>query len=239
MKYEVSFINVLKKYDGVKGMSIKKIISCFALLSCILMMTSIMNTANAQDLTTIKLSSPKTDKGRPLMQVLNERKSAREYGDKLLTLQDLSNLLWAAYGITREDGRRTAPSAKNVQEFDIYIIIKEGIYRYEPISNELLPVVEGDYRKNAGVQAYVATAPVNLIYVADLGKINWTTDENAKMSIANLDMGFIAENVALFCTSEGLISVPRLGIDKDTLAKILKLRPEQKIILGTTVGYPK
>ena len=191
------------------------------------------------NLTTIKLNTPEMDKGRPLMQVLKERKSERAYSDQPLSLQDLSNLLWAADGITRTDGRRTAPSARNMQQFDIYIIMKNGIYVYAPISNELIPVVEGDYRKNAGLDAYVAAAPVNLIYVADLAKLKGTTDENTKILLANLDVGFIAENVALFCTSEGFASVPRLGIDKDTLSKILKLRPEQKIILATTVGYRK
>jgi len=202
-------------------------------------LSSPQTTEKTHDLTTIQLSSPEMDKGRPLMQVLKERNSGRTYADKALTLQDLSNLLWAADGITREDGRRTAPSARNAREFDIYIITRDGIYVYEPIRNELIPVAEGDHRKNAGLDTYVAVAPVNLIYVADLAKINWAVDENAKMLIANLDVGFIAENVALFCTSEGFISVPRLSIDKDTLSKVLKLRPEQKIILGTTVGHRK
>ena len=192
-----------------------------------------------RDSKTLKLLSPETDKGRPLMKVLNERQSERKFSDKVLSLQELSNLLWAADGITRKDGRRTAPSFRNVQEFDIYNIMQDGIYLYEQKSNQLTLIGEGDYRKNAGLDAYVATAPVNLIYVADLSKINWTTDETAKMLIASLDAGFIAQNVALFCTSEGLISVPRHSIDKDSLSKVLKLRPEQRIILGTTVGYPK
>ncbi|MBP1763585.1 MAG: nitroreductase [Firmicutes bacterium] len=191
------------------------------------------------DLPTIKLMPAETDRGKPLMQVLKERKSERSYADQDFTLQDLSNLLWAADGITRENGRRTAPSARNLQEFTIYVIVKNGIYSYDPANNELLSIAAGDFRKHAGLDAYVATAPVNLIYVADLAKMNWTTNVNEKMTIANLDVGFIAENVALFCTSEGFASVPRLSIDKDTLAQILKLRPEQKIILGTTVGYRK
>jgi len=191
------------------------------------------------DLTTIKLMPAETDRGKPLMQVLKERKSGRSYADQEFTLQDLSNLLWAADGITRENGKRTAPSARNLQEFTICVIVKDGIYSYDPVNNELVPIVAGDFRKYAGLDAYVATAPVNLIYVADLAKMNWTTNESEKMTIANLDVGFIAENVALFCTSEGFVSVPRLYIDKDKLAQILKLRPEQKIILGTTVGYRK
>lgn len=191
------------------------------------------------NLTSIKLNPPEMDKGRPLMQILKERKSERAYADKPLSLQEVSNLLWAADGITRTDGRRTAPSARNMQEFDIYIIMKNGIYIYAPKSNELIPVAEGDYRKYAGLDAYVAAAPVNLIYVADLAKMKGAADENAKILLASLDVGFIAENVALFCTSEGFASVPRLSIDHNALSKLLKLRPEQKIILGTTVGYPR
>ncbi|MDR3563605.1 MAG: SagB/ThcOx family dehydrogenase [Negativicutes bacterium] len=217
----------------------KKMVSFLLLLSFVFVISLAMNTASAQDLADIKLVPPETDKGRPLMQVLQDRKSMREYASTPLSLQDLSNLLWAADGITRSDGRRTAPSAKNVQEYDIYVVMAEGVYLYEPKNHELLSVAAGDFRKNAGMQAYVATAPVNLIYVADFAKINWTKDEVEKMYIAYVDVGFIAQNAALFCTSEGLVSVPRLFIDKDALGKVMKLRPDQRIILGTTVGYPK
>ncbi len=117
------------------------------------------------DLTTIKLMPAETDRGMPLMQVLKERKSGRSYADQEFTLQDLSNLLWAADGITRENGKRTAPSARNLQEFTIYVIVKDGIYSYDPVNNELIPIIAGDFRKYAGLDTYVATAPVNLIYV--------------------------------------------------------------------------
>lgn len=217
----------------------RKLTSFLVLLGFILTMMLAANTASAQDFATIKLNPPETDTGKPFMQVLKERKSEREYADTKLTLQDLSNLLWAADGISRPDGKRTAPSAKNVQEFDIYVILEEGVYVYEPKNHELVPVVEGDFRKFAGVQAYVAKAPVNLIYVADLSKINWVTDQNAKMSVAYLDVGFIAENVALFCTSEGLVSVPRLGLDTEKLAQVMRLNTDQKVIFSTSVGYPK
>ena len=204
-----------------------------------MLMTLPVHTADAQDLTTIKLNAPEKDTGTSVLQALKERKSVRNYADRQLALQDLSNLLWAADGISREDGRRTAPSASNVQEFDIYVVREDGIYVYGPQNQELIPVIQGDYRKYAGVQGYVATAPINLIYVANMDKLKATMDENAKLLIASLDVGFISENVALFSTSVGLASVPRANINKEELARILKLRPEQKIILGQTVGYPQ
>ncbi|NMC33029.1 MAG: SagB/ThcOx family dehydrogenase [Veillonellaceae bacterium] len=173
------------------------------------------------------------------MQALRDRKSERSFADRPLTVQELSNLLWAANGINRSDGHRTAPSARNVQEFDLYVIRQDGIYVYEPKQHQLRPIAAGDHRKSAGNDSYVATAPLNLIYVADLSKISWTRDPNVKLRIAGLNVGFIAENVALFCSSEGLNSVPRISIDTDSLSAILKLRPEQKIILATSVGPPK
>jgi len=217
----------------------KKIIGFFVLLCITILMTFPVNIASAQDLTTIKLNIPEVDTGTSVLKALKERKSVRNYADKQLTLQDLSNLLWAADGISREDGRRTAPSASNVQEFDIYVIREDGIYVYEPRDQELIPVVEGDYRQYAGVQGYVATAPINLIYVANMDKLKATMDANDKLLVANLDVGFIAENVALFSTSVGLVSVPRANINKEELAQILKLLPKQRIILGQTVGYPQ
>ncbi|MDR3590621.1 MAG: SagB/ThcOx family dehydrogenase [Negativicutes bacterium] len=217
----------------------KSMAKALVLLSFVLMMTLVMNTASAQDFTTIKLSPPETDKGKPLMQVFQERQSGREFANRNLELQDLSNLLWAAYGINRQDGKHTAPSARNVQEYEIYVIMEQGVYVYEPKNHELVPVVEGDYRGSAGSQAYVATAPVDLMYVADLSKISWMPDMNGKLSIAYIDVGFIAENAALFCASEGLVSVPRLNMDTAKLAQIMRLSPDQKVILSTSVGYPK
>ena len=198
-----------------------------------------VNAATAQDLSTIKLVSPEMDKGMAVILALKERKSVRSFSDRQLSLQELSNLLWAADGISREDGRRTAPSWANYQEFDIYVVREDGVFVYEPKKHELLPVAAGDYRKYAATQDFAVTAPINLIYIADMEKIKAGADENAKLMIASLDVGFIAENVALYATSVGMASRPRAGIRKEELAQVLKLRPEQKIILGHTVGYPQ
>lgn len=188
--------------------------------------------------TSIQLPSPQKEGGKPLMSVLSERQSTKVFSNEKLTAQILSNLLWAAFGINREDGRRTAPSAKNYQEISIYVITAEGAYLWDAAKNTLNTVVTGDIRSLAGTQAYAKDAPVNLIYVADYSKI---TDpegfEKPLLSWANT--GFISENVYLFCASEGLATSVRAKIDRDALAKELKLNPEQKITLAQSVGYKK
>jgi len=192
----------------------------------------------AQALKTIQLPPPQTDGGRPLMQVLKERKSTREFGPGALSQQTLSSLLWAAFGINRPDGRRTAPSAMNWQEVSIYVATPEGVYIYDAKANALTPVVAGDFRAATGTQSFVKDAAVNLIYISDLSKAGDAASPEAEMYTA-ADVGFIAQNVYLYCASEGLVTVVRASIDKPALAKTLNLRPQQKIILAQSVGYPK
>ncbi len=186
----------------------------------------------AQDLKPVPLPKPQTEGGRPLMQVLKERKTMREFSPEKLSPQVLSNLLWAAFGINREDGRRTAPSAMNRQEIEIYVFMADGAYRYDAKANQLEPVVKDDLRAATGSQDFVGQAPLNLVYVADLAK-----QTSADMAYA--DTGFIAQNVYLYCASEGLATVVRGTVPRDPVAKALKLRPDQRITLGQTVGYPK
>jgi len=192
---------------------------------------------SGQELKPVALPAPQTSGGRPLMQVLKERKSVREFGPEQISRQTLANLLWAAWGINREDGRRTAPSASNRQEIEVYVITADGAYIYDAKANALKPVVRTDIRKLAGTQAYVADAPVNLVYVADTAKLGG--DDPGKLATANADTGFIAQNVYLYCASEGLATVVRGSVDKPALAKTLNLQPQQKIILAQSVGYPK
>ncbi|MBP7886527.1 MAG: SagB/ThcOx family dehydrogenase, partial [Candidatus Marinimicrobia bacterium] len=139
----------------------------------ILMGIAIMvNVGITQVTSVIKLQPPQLDRGKPLMQALNERQSNRQFSPKPLSLQTLSNLLWAADGINRpESGKRTAPSAMNQQEIDIYVVMKEGIYRYDPKEHALHLIAKGDLRNLCGRQEFVAQAPVNLIYVADYRKM--------------------------------------------------------------------
>ena len=192
----------------------------------------------AEELKPLKLPSPETEGGRPLMQVLKDRKSAREFGPQKLSARTLSNLLWAAFGINRPDGHRTAPSAMNWQEVSLYVATAEGVYLYDAKAHALNPVMAGDLRAATGTQAYVRDAAVNLVYVSDLSKTSRVTAAEAEKYTA-ADVGFIAQNVYLYCASEGLAVVVRGSIDRAALAKTLSLQPRQQIILAQSVGYPK
>ncbi len=193
----------------------------------------------AGELKPIKLPTPQTEGGKPLMQVLNERKSMREFGSEELPPQMLSDLLWAAFGINRPGkGGRTAPTAKNMQEIDVYVVKAEGAYIYDAKENMLAPVLAGDIRAVTGEQPFVKNAPINLVFVADYAKMGGMDDANQKFYAAT-DTGFISENVYLYCASAGLNTVVRGWVDKPALEQALKLRPDQKVILAQTVGYPR
>jgi len=195
--------------------------------------------AASEPLKSLLLPVPQMDKGRPLMQVLNDRQSRRDISpDKQLALQELSNLLWAACGINRPDsGKRTAPTASNLQEIDVYVATAEGVFLYEVKGHRLEPVLQEDIRKAAGKQAFVQTAPVVLIFVADEARMGRSTDRD-KAFYAATDTGFVSQNVYLYCASEGLATVVIGMVDKPALAAKMKLRPEQKVILTQPVGYP-
>ena len=173
------------------------------------------------------------------MQVLKLRQSSRDFDTKPLQLQELSNLLWAADGINRpENGKRTAPSAMNWQEIDIYVAMQKGTYMYDTKSNSLLLVTEKDLREATGKQFFVKEAPLNLVYIADERRITRANEED-RIRWSSADAGFIAQNVYFYCASQGLAVVVRGMVDRETLAKELKLATEQKIIISQTVGYPK
>ena len=186
---------------------------------------------------TVPLPKPETDGGKPLMQVLRERKSTRSYSAQKLSMQTLSNMLWAAFGINRPDGRRTAPSAMNRQEIDIYVVTADGAYLFDAREHALKQVSSEDLRAQAGTQDFVKNAPVNLVYVADNARMGNASAED-KTLYAGADTGFVSENVYLFCASEGLATVVRASVDRAALAKALGLRPDQKIILAQCVGFP-
>jgi nitroreductase len=192
-----------------------------------------------QGLTPIALPAPVMDGGKPLMSVLKARASAREYAADPLPQQTLANLLWAAWGINRPDGRRTAPSASNRQEIEIYVTLPGGAYVWDAKANGLNPVAAGDHRAETGSQPFPGTAAVNLVYVADMTKISRPASDPQAMMNVGADAGFIAENVYLFCTSEGLATVVRAMIPKEALAGALSLRETQVIVLAQTVGFPK
>jgi nitroreductase len=200
---------------------------------------AVASVAVAQDLSPIKLPDPKTDGGKPLMQVLKQRQSVREYSDQKLAPQTLSSLLWAAWGINRPDGHRTAPSASNKQEIDVYVVLPEGAYVYDAKTNVLNPVATGDLRAATGTQPFPATAALNLVYVADMAKAGRPATDPQQALNTGANTGFIAENAYLYCASEGLVSVVRASVNKPELAKLLKLRADQVIVLAQSIGYPK
>lgn len=189
--------------------------------------------ADAADL---QLPAPQTGGGKPLMQALKERKSARQFSAEKLPPQVLSNLLWAAFGVNRPDGRRTAPSAMNWQEIDIYVALAEGAYLYDAKAHRLREITTEDLRGATGSQSFVRDAPVNLVFVADMARTGKAGPEDQRF-YSTADVGFVSQNVYLFCASEGLGTVVRGTVNRDALAKALKLRPEQKVMLAQTVGY--
>jgi SagB-type dehydrogenase family enzyme len=204
-----------------------------------LIIFSFITASWAAELLPVKLPPPNLNSGKSLMQSLQARKSSRDFSAKKLPMEVLSNLLWAANGINRPDlGRRTAPSAVNWQEIDIYVAMADGLYLYSAKEHVLKPVIKQDIRELTGKQPFVKEAPVNLIYVADYSRMGGASAEE-KISYSAEDTGFIAQNVYLYCASEGLATVVRGSIDKDALAKAMPLRDNQKIVLSQTVGYPK
>lgn len=208
------------------------------LFSLGLAMVAFASWTAAAEMADIALPAPRMEGGKPLLQVLNDRQSSRAFSPKALPDQVVSDLLWAAFGINRPDtGKRTAPSALNWQEVDIYAVMKDGAYLYDAQANTLRSVAPGDLREQAGSQAFVATAPLNLVYVADLSKMT-VTDPEDQARYSGADVGFISQNVYLFCASEGLATVVRGLVDRDALAQALNLPIQKKIILAQTVGYP-
>ncbi len=193
----------------------------------------------SEEIKLVLLPAPHVDSGRPLMQVLKDRHSSRSFSSEKLSPQVLSDLLWAAFGINRPDsGKRTAPSALNRQEIDIYVATADGLYLYDAQSQALRLVLPDDIRALTGLQDFVKEAAVNLVYVADLSKIAPASKEEKDLYSA-ADTGFISQNVYLYCASERLATVVRASIDRQALAKAMNLRPDQKIILAQSVGYPK
>jgi SagB-type dehydrogenase family enzyme len=202
------------------------------------LMMGMIGAGQTQEMGAIKLPSPETTGGMPLMQALKVRHSTREFGSQPLPSQILSNLLWAASGVNRSDtGQRTAPSAHDWREIDVYVVTADGAYRYDAPSHTLIKVVTGDIRPLTGVQEFVATVPLNLVYAADLDRMSGASAEDRTFYSA-ADAGFIAQNVYLHCASSGLAVVVRGLVDREALGAALGLGKHQRIILAKSVGYP-
>ena len=186
----------------------------------------------------IALPAPRHDRGVSLAEALELRRSRREFDDRPVDLPTLAGLLWSACGVNRpESGHRTAPSARNWQEIDVYVVTADAIRVYDPARQALQGVAGGDHRTATGLQDFAARAPVNLVFVADYARMSDTTNENRAL-YAGIDTGVIAENVYLYCAAAGLACVVRGLVDRDALARVLHLRPAQRVVAAQSVGYP-
>lgn len=186
----------------------------------------------------INLVKPNLNREGTVMQALLKRKSTREFSEKELDVKDLSDLLWSANGINRvESGKRTAPSALNRQDIDIYVIMLKGAYLYDAKENCLRLVAKGDFRALvAGGQDFVLQAPLSLVLVSETSKMGNVNDSRA-MQMCAVDAGIVSQNISIFCASANLATVARASMDVEGLSKVLKLTPTQKPLMNHPVGY--
>ena len=185
----------------------------------------------------LELPAPQKTGGMPLMEALSKRVTVRSFDTTDISMQQLSGLLWASFGVSRPDGRRTAPSANNKQEVDIYVLLRNGAYLYDAQNNALVRVSPEDLRSQAADKQF-ADAPVQLIFIADLSKRGDNTEEG-KMRMAYIDCGCISQNTYLYCASEGLVTGARATVNRDPLVSKLRLTSDQRILLAHSVGRPK
>ncbi|WP_462376360.1 SagB/ThcOx family dehydrogenase [Rikenella microfusus] len=186
----------------------------------------------------IELGAPDFSRAGTLHEALQGRRSAREFKTDKLSLGHLSGVLWSAYGVNREDGKRTAPSAMALYPMDVYAVLPEAVYHYVPEHHLLELVAEGDFRELAGVQDYVYTAPLNLLYIANTGRYTGSPlSPEMYLFLAGIDAGHMSENVYLYCASQGLKAVVRVGARVDELMRALMLDTGRRFILAQTVGY--
>lgn len=188
----------------------------------------------------IRLPKPNLNRNSEVMEAFANRHSTREYAAKALTLTDLSDLLWAANGINRpEEGKRTAPSAMNKQDVDVYVVLPEATYLYDAKAHQLNLVAEGDHRGAvAGGQAFVKSAPVSLLLVSDLSRLGDAKNTHTQLMGA-VDAGIVSQNISIFCSAAKLATVPRASMDTAKLKSVLKLTDTQLPLMNHPVGYHK
>ena len=188
----------------------------------------------------IKLLEPDKTLDASLMQALTDRASQREFADKQLSLEDLSSLLWAANGVNREDGKRTAPSAVNSQDVDIYVCMASGAYLYDAKQSQLTRITTEDLR-SAVCGKQPMEAPVFLVMVADISRYpeGLASQRPLVESFAAMDAGYVSQNICLYCSAAKLATVPRASMDKEALTKSLNLKDTQIPLLNNPVGYMK
>jgi SagB-type dehydrogenase family enzyme len=205
--------------------------------------------AQAQELQTIKLNEPNKKRGLPMMEALSVRASVRDWSPQEVALQDLSDLLWAANGINRPDSKkRTASSAQNAQDVDIYVFLEDGVYLYDAAGQALVPVAAGDHRQEvvappagppgAKPGTPPTPAPVLIVLVSDVSRFRGGTPE-LKKEWGAIDTGIVSQNIALFCAATGLATRPRASMDRDKIRTLLKLKDTQFPMLNHPVGHSK
>lgn len=212
----------------------------FLTIACVAVMFA-ATSCKAQNLGNIQLPKPSMDNNMTLMQSLQNRHSSREYADKDIPDDVLSTVLWAACGINRpESGKITAPSAINAQDIIVYVVRKDGAYRYEPKENQLIKVSGKDLRSLvAGRQDFAASAPVSLVLVSNHNKFPEQMPNDPKVRMGLIDAGYVSENICLVCSALGLNTVPRMTMDSDGLKKELGLNDNFDFVLNSQIGYPK
>jgi len=186
----------------------------------------------------ICLPPPQRSGGIPLMDALSQRRSTRDFVPDALPVSLLSSLLWAAYGLNRTDGGRTAPSALNAQEMDVFVALPAAAYRYDAAAHELRLVAASDLRRITGYQDFVDEAPLDLVYVADHARMG-LVPVGQRESYASAAAGAISQNVYLFAAGSGLATVVRAWIDRGAISDALGLTHDQQVLFSQTVGYPR
>ena len=199
---------------------------------------AVMPTVSALAAQPVVLPAPRSEGGEPLIEALRLRRSIRAYSERPLPPQVLSDLLWAAFGINRPSGDRTAPYWRHIMVIDVYAAMADGVWLYDPKKHELLPHLSADIRARTGLQDFVARAQLNLVYVAHGDRMQDIAAEERRL-YASVDSGFIGQNVYLFCASEGLATVFRGAVDYDNLNEAMQLNAGQFVTFAQTVGYPQ
>lgn len=205
---------------------------------------------NATDPRPIRLKQPNTKRGLPFMEALAVKASAREWSDRDLSLQDLSDLLWAADGINRPDeGKSTASSAQNAHDVDIYVFMEQGVYLYDADEHVLGPVMAGDYRsqlimtppprpKDVPGPPPPSNPPIQIILVSDVSRFR-SGPQELKYEWGAIDAGIVSQNISLFCAATGMVTRPRASMDKAAVRELLELGDTQYVFLNHPIGYPK
>ncbi len=192
----------------------------------------------------IKLLSPRHEHGITVNEALARRHSSRRFSQEPLSLEHLSEVLWAAYGRNRADGGRTVPAAWGVYPLNVYAVMADGVYLYNPATHTLDPVAEGDFRALCGMQDFVATAPLQLLYFADYSRMHLDDVRFEPMLqemlpvVAALDAGAGTENVYLYCASAGISVVERVLLNEEEFKHAVGLGENLHFVVAQTLGYP-